>query len=165
MAPFPPKRGRPSKEEQTGQPPRDRKQREKEKKQRQRARKNAAAPGRQSNFVDPDSRVMRDNGQKCFVQAYNVQVAVDADAQVIVAAELTQQTIDRQQLLPLVKSVCSTTQAIPATITADAGYWDTASLLDPSLKGIEILVSPTPIHNHLERRCLPVHLATKKPSA
>ena len=85
---------------------------------------------------------MRDNGQKCFVQAYNVQIAVDAHAQVIVAAELTQQTIDRQQLLPLVKSVCSTAQATPETINADAGYWDTASLLDPSLKGIEVLVSP-----------------------
>ena len=80
------KRGRPSKGEQTSQPPKDRKQREKEKKQRLRARKNAAAPGRQYNFVDPDSRVMRDNGQKCFVQAYNVQIAVDAHAQVIVAA-------------------------------------------------------------------------------
>jgi transposase len=136
------KRGRPSKEEQTSQPPKDRRQREKEKKQRQRARKNAAAPGRQYNFVDPDSRVMRDNGQKCFVQAYNVQIAVDAHAQVIVAAELTQQVMDRQQLLPLVKSVCSTAQATPETITADAGYWDTASLLDPSLKGIEVLVSP-----------------------
>jgi hypothetical protein len=31
---------------------------------------------------------------------------------------LTQQTIDRQQLLPLVKSVCSTAQATPKTITA-----------------------------------------------
>jgi transposase len=136
------KAGRPSKAEQTSQPPKDRKQRDKEKKQRQRARKNAAAPGRQYNFVDPDSRVMRDNGQKCFVQAYNAQIAVDAHAQVIVAAELTQQTVDRQQLLPLVKSVCSTTQATPKTITADAGYWDTMSLLDSSMKGIEVLVSP-----------------------
>jgi transposase len=138
----PRKRGRPSKAEQNNQPPKNRKQRETEKKQRQRARKNAAAPGRQYNFVDPDSRVMRDNGQKCFVQAYNVQIAVDAHAQIIVAAELTQQVVDRQQLLPIVKSVCSTAEAAPKTITADAGYWDTASLLDESLEGIEVLVSP-----------------------
>jgi hypothetical protein len=116
------KRGHPSKEEQTSQPPKDRKQREKEKKQRQRARENAAAPGRQYNFVDPDSRVMRDNGQKCFVQAYNVQIAVDARAQVIVAAELAQQTIDRQQLLPLVKSVCSTAQVTPETMDCPCGH-------------------------------------------
>ena len=53
----------------------------------------AAAPGRQYNFVDPDSRVMRDNGQKCFVQAYNVQIAVDAHAQAIVEAELHKPSI------------------------------------------------------------------------
>ena len=81
---------------------------------------------------------MRDNGQKCFVQAFNVQIAVDAHAQVIVAAELTQQTIDRQQLLPLVKSVCSTAQATPETITADAGYWDTASLLEFSRQNLVV---------------------------
>jgi Transposase DDE domain len=136
------KPGRPSKAEQASQPPKDRKQREKEKKRRIRARKNAAAPSRQYNFVDPDSRVMKDNGQKTFVQAYNVQIAVDAHAQVIVAAELTQQTTDRQQLLPMVNSLRSTAQGTPETITADAGYWDTTSLLDPSLKGIEVLVSP-----------------------
>ena len=113
----------------------------------------------------PTLRVMRDNGQKCFVQAYNVQIAVDAHAQVIVAAELTQQTIDRQQLLPLVKSVCSTVQATPKTITADARYWDTASLLDPSLKALKFWFHLTPIHNRPERRCPPVHLVTKKQSA
>jgi transposase len=136
------KRGRPSKAEQASQPPKDRKQRERERKRRLRARKNAAAPSRQYNFVDPDSRVMKDNGLKTFVQAYNVQLAVDAHAQVIVAAELTQQTIDRQQLLPMIKSLRSTAQGAPATITADAGYWDTTSLLDPLLTGIEVLVSP-----------------------
>jgi hypothetical protein len=88
------KPGRPSKAEQASQPPKYRKQRERERKRRLRARKNAAAPSRQYNFVDPDSRVMKDNGLKTFVQAYNVQLAVDAHAQVIVAAELTQQTID-----------------------------------------------------------------------
>jgi transposase len=136
------KRGRPSKAEQANQPAKDRQQREKEKKQRRRARKNAAEPSRQYNFVDPDSRVMKDNGQKTFVQAYNAQIVVDSHAQIIVAAELTQQTTDRQQLLPMVKSLCSTAQGTPETITADAGYWDTSSLLDPSLKGIEVLISP-----------------------
>ena len=58
------------------------------------------------------------------------------------AAEITQQTTDRQQLVPLVKSVRSTAQATPETITADAGYWDTTSLLDPSLQGIQVLVTP-----------------------
>jgi hypothetical protein len=71
-----------------------------------------------------------------------VQIAVDAHAQIIVAAEITQQTTDRQQLVPLVKTVRSSAQATPETITADAGYWDTTSLLDPTLQGIQVLVTP-----------------------
>ena len=138
----PGKRGPRGKAEQTSQPPKDRRQREKEKKQRLRARKNAAAPSRLYNFVDPDSRVMKDSGEKGFVQAYNAQVAVDSEAQIIVATELTQQPIDRQQLLPMVKSLRRTVLGVPTTITADAGYWDTTSLLDPVLSGIEMLVAP-----------------------
>jgi transposase len=138
----PSKPGPRKRSEQTSQPPKDRRQRDKEKKRRQRARKNAAAPSRQYNFVDPDSRVMKDSGEKGFVQAYNAQLAVDSHAQIIVAAELTQQPIDRQQLLPMVKSLRSTAQGVPTTITADAGYWDTSSLLDPAVDGIEMLVAP-----------------------
>jgi transposase len=136
------KAGRPSKAEQASQTGKSRQQRDKETKRRIRAEKNAAAPSRQYNFVDADSRVMKDNGQKAFVQGYNVQIAVDSHAQIIVAAEITQQTTDRQQLVPLVKSIRSTTQATPQAIVADAGYWDTTSLLDPSLQGIQVLVTP-----------------------
>jgi transposase len=138
----PGKPGPRKKEERTSQPPKDRRQREKEKKQRIRAKKNALAPSRQYNFVDPDSRVMKDSGERGFVQAYNAQLAVDSEAQVIVAAELTQLAIDRQQLLAMVKSLRSTIQETPETITADAGYWDTISLQDPALSGIEMLVAP-----------------------
>ena len=134
------KPGRPRKDDTS--PAVDRQQRDKEKKRRQRARREAAAPTRQYNFVDPDSRVMRDNARKCFVQAYNAQIAVDTHRQVIVAAEITQQVIDREQLLPMVESIRSSAPAIPQTILADAGYWDTASLRDLSRQGIQVLISP-----------------------
>jgi transposase len=134
------KRGRPPK---GANPPRQNaRRRENASKQLQRARRNAAVPTRQYNFVDPDSRVMLDNGRKCFIQAYNAQVAADSHAQVIVAAELTQQTTDRQQLVPMARAVRDATGAAPETVTADAGYWDTVSLHDPALEGIEVLVSP-----------------------
>ena len=134
--------GRPSKQEQIGRALLDPQQRDKEKKRLRRARRNADQPTRQYNLVDPDSRVMRDNARKSFVQAYNAQIAVDAHQQVIVAAEITQKTTDREQLLPMVQSVCTTTPSLPKTVTADAGYWDTSSLRDPRLEGIQILVSP-----------------------
>jgi transposase len=138
----PRKRGRPRKEDQTGHPRQSAQQRDQQKKRVRRAKKNAEEPTRQYNFVDPDSRVMKDNARKCFVQAYNAQIAVDGEAQVIVAAELTQQTNDREQLLPMVQSVRTTAQSTPAVVTADAGYWDTTSLSNLSLDGIQVLVSP-----------------------
>jgi hypothetical protein len=85
---------------------------------------------------------MKGSGQAGLMQAYNAQIAVDSHAQIIVAAELTQQAFDCQQLLPMVKNLCSAVEGTPTTITADAGYWDTQSLLDPSLDGIELLVPP-----------------------
>ena len=94
------------------------------------------------NFVDPDSRVMHDNAKKCFIQGYNAQIAVDSHAQVIVAAELTQQTNDREQVLPMVQAVKETNGRNPEVITADAGYWDTCSLRDSALEEIQMLVSP-----------------------
>ncbi len=53
------KTGPPKKGEQTGQPSDSRKQRETNKKRRLRARKNATAPSRRYNFVDPDSRLVK----------------------------------------------------------------------------------------------------------
>jgi len=41
-----------------------------------------------------------------------------------------------------------------AVVTADAGYWDTTSLSDPFLDGIQVLVSPdSKPHNRLVRPC------------
>ena len=79
----------------------DTQQRQRAKKRLLRARNNASEPERQYNFVDPDSRVMLDNARKCYTQAYNH----GAYMQVIVAAELTQQTVDRQQLIPMAEAV------------------------------------------------------------
>ncbi len=140
----PRKRGRPRKAE-SAQRPCDPQQRELEKtRQRKvrRAEQSLAQPTRQYNFVDPDSRVMRDNARKCFVQAYNAQLAVDAEKQVIVAAEITQEQTDDAQLLPMLASLHRTAGSLPAIVVADAGYWDTISLCDPSLAGLEVLVCP-----------------------
>ena len=136
------KRGRPRKQDMVGLSEEDRRQLRKRKKKLSRARKNAQQPSRQYNFVDPDSRVMKDNGRKCFVQGYNAQIAVDAHQQVIVAAEVTQQTTDREQLVPMVNSIRSSNAIENATVIADAGYWDTASLNHLAREGIQVAVSP-----------------------
>src|SRR5207237_107518 len=56
----------------------------------------------QRNFTDSESRIMPDGAHKgSFVQAYNAQIAVDSEAQIIVAAEITQDCNDKQQLEPM----------------------------------------------------------------
>jgi len=136
----PAERGRPRKDEPS--PALTPELRQKLKTDRRRAKQNVLQPSRQYNFVDPDSRVMRDNGRQCYVQAYNAQLAVDALTQVIVAAELTQQVVDRQQLLPMVQSLQTALQDLPESIVADAGYWNTMNIQDPLLDGVQVLVAP-----------------------
>jgi transposase len=53
----------------------------------------------QKNFTDPDSRIMK--SKDGFVQAYNAQAAVDAEAQIIVAHDVTQSAVDCGQLVPM----------------------------------------------------------------
>jgi transposase len=138
----PGKPGRPTKEQAAASTKEDPQRRQKAKVRWRRAKRNAESPTRQYNFVDPDSRVMMDTARDAFAQAYNAQAAADGHAQVIVAAEVTQDTTDRGQLLPMVRAVRDATGAQPQAVTADAGYWDTLSLRDASLQGIDVLVSP-----------------------
>ncbi len=137
------KRGRPRKGEE---PPGSRAERDKAKNNLRRARQNVEEPKRQHNFTDPDSRVMRDNGMGCFVQGYNAQIAVDGHAQVIVANDVTQDVVDRGQLIPMCARMKATLGSLPPIISADAGYWDTLSIGDPSLRGSELLIAPDAMH-------------------
>jgi transposase len=96
----------------------------------------------QRNFTDPDSRIMPDGANKgSFVQAYNVQAAVDAQAQVIVAADLTQQTNDSNQLLPMIEQVEQSAGRKPAAVSADAGYWSQDNVTDERAAGIDLYVA------------------------
>ena len=83
-------------------------------------------PKAQRNFTDPESRIMPDGSHKgSFVQGYNAQIAVDGKAQVIVAAEVTQQSNDKQQLVPMLEQVKKNVGAQPEAASADNGYWNT----------------------------------------
>jgi len=57
----------------------------------------------QRNFVDPESRGMPSGANKgSFVQDQNAPIAVASASQVIVAAEITQEKDDKEQLLPMI---------------------------------------------------------------
>ena len=84
----------------------------------------------QKNFTDPQSRIMK--SMDGFVQAYNVQIGVDAEAQIIVAADVTQSAVDCAQLLPMADAVEANLGRRPAQVSADAGYCS-----DDNLAGLE----------------------------
>ena len=58
-----------------------------------------------------------------FLQGYNCQAAVDDAAQIIVAADVTNQCPDAGNLVPMVRQVVDNLGRAPDAMTADAGYW------------------------------------------
>ena len=83
----------------------------------------------QRNFTDPDSRIMKDGASKSFEQAYNCQAAVDEKSQIIVAASVTQQTNDKQQVKPLVEEIKENTDGDkPEKISGDSGYFSETNI-------------------------------------
>ncbi len=95
----------------------------------------------QSNFTDPESRIMKMGATGSFEQCYNAQVAVDADTQVIVAADVTQQANDRKQLAPMVEQVKKNTGANPASVLADTGYYSDANVAKMQDKSIDAYIA------------------------
>jgi transposase len=83
-------------------------------------------PKAQRNFTDPQSRIMK--GRDGFIQGYNAQAAVDADAQIIVAHRLTDNGSDQDALLPLLDAVEHNTGAMPDEVSADNGFCSEANL-------------------------------------
>jgi hypothetical protein len=83
-------------------------------------------PKAQDNFTDPGSRIMKSNAG--FQPCYNGQTAVDAHAQIIVVAELTQSANDSGELPPMIGAIERNTGAVAAVVLADAGYRNEAAL-------------------------------------
>jgi hypothetical protein len=76
-----------------------------------------------------------------FVQAYNAQIAVDDVAQIIVAAELAQESNDKRQLAPMLERVEQNPGARPVAATADAGYFSEEQVNDERVKGIDLYIA------------------------
>lgn len=96
-------------------------------------------PTSQRNFTDPESSIMP--GRHGFIQAYNCQTAVDAEHQIIVAADVTNQSVDNAHLGPLTEQVQRNTSELPKLVLADSGYWNPSVVAQVSTLGVEVLVA------------------------
>jgi len=96
----------------------------------------------QRNFTDPESRIMPDGANKgSFLQGYNAQIAVDSASQVIVAAEVTQETNDKKQLLPMIALIAANLKQKPEKVSADTGYFSEANVTDEQVKDVDLYVA------------------------
>lgn len=96
-----------------------------------------------ANVTDPESRIMKT--RRGYAQAYNAQAAVTRE-QIIVAAEVTQEANDVQQLAPMLEAVRESDRAarlggMPDVCLADAGYWSEANARVDSRRKTEFLIA------------------------
>ncbi|MGZ3198179.1 MAG: IS1182 family transposase, partial [Croceibacterium sp.] len=97
-------------------------------------------PKAQKNFTDPESRIMK--SKDGFVQAFNAQAAVDAEAQIIVAQAVTQDTNDRRQLAPMTDAIETNLGRKPEQLSADSGYCSNANIEALETRGIDGYIAP-----------------------
>jgi transposase len=95
------------------------------------------------NTTDPDSRLICRTGRTA-VQGYNAQ-AVATPGQIIVAADITQQSNDSGQLEPMISTAAATLEAAGIgepleVVLADGGYWNSPQLTALGQRDIEAIV-------------------------
>ena len=93
----------------------------------------------QDNFTDPESRIMKTS--KGFEQCYNSQIVVDEQAQMIVAADVSQKASDVNELKPMLDRTRKNTKETPKKALADAGYASEENLKSLARRGIEGFVA------------------------
>ena len=77
-----------------------------------------------------------------FVQAFNAQAAVDAEAQIIVANGVTQDANDKQQLVSMTDAIETNLGRKPEPLSADSGYCSDANIEALEARGIDGYIAP-----------------------
>lgn len=77
-------------------------------------------PKEQTNFTDPESRIMK--SASGYLQAYNAQAAVDVDSRLIVGERLSQAPNDKEELAPTVEAIAAEAGPVAVVLT-DSGFY------------------------------------------
>lgn len=97
------------------------------------------APKSQYSFTDPESRILK--GPDGFLQGYNAQIAVEPHLQLIVGQEVTQQSNDKRQLLPMIRVVEVQSGQRPDEVLADSGYCSEENLREMAKLGVDAYIA------------------------
>jgi hypothetical protein len=128
------------------------------------------APKDQINFTDPESRIMK-TANKGWDQCGNAQ-AVANESQIILAADVTDQTNDKRQVVPMVDQTranldaAGVTEAIGAAVI-DSGYYSEANTTALESRGIDGYIATERLKHHeaipeAPRGRIPAHLSPKQ---
>ena len=101
-------------------------------------------PAGKLNVTDPDSRNLKTT--RGWVQGYNAQ-AVVGEGQIVLAAEISTESLDTAYLQPMVETAIRELAAAgvtetPGVVLADAGYWKNDAIDALVAQGIQTLVAP-----------------------
>ncbi|MBA3262032.1 MAG: transposase [Thermoleophilaceae bacterium] len=101
-------------------------------------------PAGKINVTDPDSRNLKTT--RGWVQGYNAQAVVTQE-QIVVAAEISVESLDTANLQPMVETANAELNAAgvedkPGVVLADAGYWKNDAIEALVGQGIQTLVAP-----------------------
>src|SRR5918995_3639661 len=101
-------------------------------------------PAGKVNVTDPDSRNLKTT--RGWVQGYNAQ-AVVGEGQIVLAAEISVESLDTANLQPMVQTAIRELEAVgvtdtPGVVLADAGYWKNDAIETLASEGIPTLVAP-----------------------
>ncbi len=91
-----------------------------------------------TNVTDPESAKMATS--KGVIQGYAAQAAVDADHQIIVAADITGSGSEQSMLMPMVQATTAVREDT-TLITADAGYFSDENIKALHDQGIPALIA------------------------
>jgi transposase len=102
-------------------------------------------PDKQLSLTDPDARSMKTRGTG--IVGYNVQAAVEAKHHLIVAHEVTNIGVDRDQLFGMAKQARSAMGVQDLTVVADRGYFKSEEILACHEAGISAIVPKSETSN------------------
>jgi len=100
-------------------------------------------PKAQRKFTDPESRIMPSSSDKgSVVQGYHCQAVVDTTAQIIIVADETQASNNKQQAQPLLQLAIANTGQVPTIASLDADYFSEENVHTLTALGCMPLIPP-----------------------
>jgi len=103
---------------------------------------------KQISFADTEARIMGKKGGS-FDYAYNAQISVDADLQIIVGQHISQSANDKQEVEPALKALQDTVGRLPDQLSADNGYWSGDNLQALEQSNIDAILPPIKVKRRI----------------